>query len=212
VKVAELWRYPVKALRGEALEHAEIDEDGVRGDRLLRVDEDEDSKTITARTARSLLGLAATVGDDGEALIDGRPWRAPESLNAVRAASGPAAVLAATDGGKRFDAAPILVLTDGGLAQLGVDGRRFRPNIMLGGVDGPQERDWVGRRLRAGSVLLFVREPCERCVVTTIDPDTLEVDPEVLRRTRLELGGMMGVYCEVLVPGEISVGDEVEVQ
>jgi uncharacterized protein YcbX len=109
-----------------------------------------------------------------------------------------------------FDAAPILVVTDGGVAQLGVDRRRFRPNILLEGVDGPQERDWVGKRLRAGSALLFVREPCERCVVTTIDPDTLEVDPDILRRTRLELGGMMGVYCDVLVPGEISVGDEVE--
>jgi uncharacterized protein YcbX len=209
MRIGELWRYPVKALRGEALEHAALDEDGVRGDRLLRVD-DEDGKTITARTARSLLALRGGIDENGEPLIDGRPWRDAESLNAVRAASGPAAQLAPTDGGKRYDAAPILVLTDGGLAQLGVDRRRFRPNIMLEGVDGPQERDWVGRRLRAGSALLFVREPCERCVVTTIDPDTLEVDPEILRRTRLELGGMMGVYCDVLVPGEVSVGDEVE--
>jgi uncharacterized protein YcbX len=208
MRIAELWRYPVKALRGESLERAELAEDGVRGDRLLRID-DEDGRSITARTARSLLGLAATVGEDGEPLIDGLPWRDPASLEAVRAASGPGAQFARTDNGKRYDAAPILVLTDGGLAQLGVDRRRFRPNLMLEGVDGPEERDWVGRRLRAGSALLFVREPCERCVVTTIDPDTLEVDADVLRRTRLELGGMMGVYCDVLVPGEISVGDEV---
>ena len=209
MRVAELWRYPVKALRGESLERAELDEDGVRGDRLLRID-DEKGRSITARTARSLLGVAATIGTDGEPLIDGVSWREPASLDAVRGASGPGAQFARTDGGKRFDAAPILVLTDGGVAQLGVDHRRFRPNILLEGVDGPQERDWVGRRLRLGSALLFVREPCERCVVTTIDPDTLEVDPDVLRRTRLELGGMMGVYCDVLVPGEVSVGDEVE--
>jgi uncharacterized protein len=209
MRVAELWRYPVKAMRGEAIQRAELGEDGVRGDRLLRVD-DEDGKTITARTARALLGLAATIGEDGEPLIDGVPWREPASLDAVRAASGPAAQLARTDGGKRYDAAPILVLTDGGLAQLGVDRRRFRPNLFLEEVDGPAERDWVGRRLRAGTALLFVREPCERCVVTTIDPDTLEVDADVLRRTRLELGGMMGVYCDVLVPGQVSVGDEVE--
>jgi uncharacterized protein len=209
MRVAELWRYPVKALRGESLERAEVDEDGVRGDRLLRID-DEKGKNITARTALSLLGVAATIGEDGEPLIDGVPWREPGSLNAVRAASGPGVQFARTDGGKRFDAAPILVVTDGGVAQLGVDRRRFRPNILLEGVDGPQERDWIGKRLRAGSALLYVREPCERCVVTTIDPDTLDVDPDVLRRTRLELGGMMGVYCDVLVPGELSVGDEVE--
>ena len=209
MKVAELWRYPVKALRGEQLKRAELTEDGVRGDRLLRVD-DERGRTITSRTARALLALSATIGDDGEPLIDGVPWREPASLDAVRDASGPGAQLARTNGGKRFDAAPVLVLTDGGLAQLGVDSRRFRPNILLEGVDGPAERDWIGSRLRIGEALLFVREPCERCVVTTIDPDTLDVDPDVLRRTRLELGGIMGVYCDVLVGGKIGVGDSVE--
>ncbi|HEX2466633.1 MAG TPA: MOSC N-terminal beta barrel domain-containing protein [Solirubrobacterales bacterium] len=209
MKVAELWRYPVKALRGEQLERAELTEDGVRGDRLLRID-DEKGRTITSRTARSLLSLSATIGDDGDPLIDLVPWREPASLDAVRDASGPGAQFARTNGGKRFDAAPILAVTDGGLAQLGVDRRRFRPNILLEGVDGPAERDWIGRRLRIGEALLFVREPCERCVVTTIDPDTLEVDPDVLRRTRLELGGIMGVYCDVLVGGEIGVGDPVE--
>jgi uncharacterized protein len=209
MRVAELWRYPVKALRGESLQRAELSEDGVLGDRLLRID-DEKGRNITARTARSLLGIAATVGDDGEPLIDGLPWREPAALDAVRDASGPGAQFAKTNGGKRFDAAPILVVTDGGVAHLGVDHRRFRPNLLLEGVDGPQERDWIGRRLRVGSALMFVREPCERCVVTTIDPDTLDVDPDVLRRTRLELGGNMGVYCDVLVPGEIAVGDEVE--
>ena len=49
--------------------------------------------------------------------------------------------------------------------------------------------------------------PCERCVITTIDPDTSKVDPEVLRRTRLELGGIMGVYCSVVIPGEVALLD-----
>jgi uncharacterized protein len=209
MRIAELWRYPVKALRGESLQSAELDEGGMRGDRLLRID-DEKGRTITSRTARSLLSLSATIGDDGDPLIDGVPWREPASLDAVRDASGPGAQFARTNGGKRFDAAPILAATDGGLAQLGVDRRRFRPNILLEGIDGTAERDWIGRRLRIGEALLFVREPCERCVVTTIDPDNLEVDPDVLRRTRLELGGIMGVYCDVLIGGEIGVGDPVE--
>jgi uncharacterized protein YcbX len=77
------------------------------------------------------------------------------------------------------------------------------------GVDGAAERDWVRGRLRVGDALLFVSEPCERCVITTIDPDTTEVDLDVLRRARLELGGMMGVYCSVLEPGVVAVGDPV---
>ena len=82
---------------------------------------------------------------------------------------------------------------------------------MIEGVDGPAEQDWVRGRLRIGEALLFVDEPCERCVITTIDPDTTEVDLDVLRRARLELGGMMGVYCSVLEPGVVAVGDEVTV-
>jgi uncharacterized protein len=209
LKVAELYRYPVKALRGEPLERVQLDPGGVRGDRLVRVD-DEHGRTITARTARSLLGLQATIGEDGEPLIDGRPWREPASLDAIRAASGPGAQFARTDEGKRFDAAPILLFTDGGLAELGADRRRFRPNIVLEGVNGAAERDWVGKRLRIGDAKLWVSEPCERCVVTTIDPDTLDVDANVLRRIRLELGGIMGAYCTVLEPGEVAVGDAVE--
>ena len=48
-------------------------------------------------------------------------------------------------------------------------------------------------------------------MITTIDPDTTEVDPEVLRRTRREAGGMMGVYCTVLQPGVVTVGDPVTI-
>jgi hypothetical protein len=46
-------------------------------------------------------------------------------------------------------------------------------------------------------------------VITTIDPDTIEVDLDVLKRTNEELDGVMGVYCTVDQPGRISVGDSV---
>ncbi len=52
---------------------------------------------------------------------------------------------------------------------------------------------------------------CVRCVMTTIDPDTLEVDPDVLRRINDEFGTCMGVLCEVATAGELRVGDEVEI-
>jgi hypothetical protein len=45
--------------------------------------------------------------------------------------------------------------------------------------------------------------------VTTIDPDTCEVDPGVLRRVNEELDGILGMYCAVARPGTIAVADEV---
>jgi uncharacterized protein YcbX len=35
VRVAELWRYPVKSLRGESLAEALITAEGITGDRLV---------------------------------------------------------------------------------------------------------------------------------------------------------------------------------
>jgi uncharacterized protein YcbX len=65
--------------------------------------------------------------------------------------------------------------------------------------------------VRVGDVVLAVEEPCERCVITTIDPDTIEVDLAVLQRTRAELDGIMGVLCSVVEPGAVVVGDAVDI-
>ena len=209
MRVSELWRYPVKGLRGERLARVEIASEGIPGDRSLHVV--DDCGTVTGRRKQRMIGLPATLGEDGEPLVAGARWDSTEAAASVRAAAGDGAALLPAEGGHEFDAAPILVVTDGALARLGYDRRRFRPNIVIGGVDGIAELDWVRGRLRVGGALLFVEEPCERCVVTTIDPDTIEVDLDVLRRTRLELGGNMGVYCSVLEPGTVTVGDAVEV-
>ncbi|MGH2954195.1 MAG: MOSC domain-containing protein [Solirubrobacterales bacterium] len=209
MRVAELWRYPVKSLRGEQLDRVRVDVTGIPGDRGLRV---VDARgTVTARRKRAMVALPAAIDDQGEPLIAGHRWGSTEASQAIRSVAGDAARVVAADDGHDHDGAPLLVVTDGGLAQLGADRRRFRPNLVIEDTDGAAELDWVGRRLSIGRVRLHVAEPCERCVVTTIDPDTTEVDPEVLRRTRLELGGIMGVYCSVVIPGEIAVGDRVEV-
>jgi uncharacterized protein YcbX len=207
--VAELWRYPVKGLRGERLERLEVSADGAPGDRSLAVVDERG--IVTGRRKQRMIGLPATLGADGEPLIDGAPWRSAESAAAIREVAGRSAKLTRPIGGHEYDAAPILLLTDGSVAQLGYDRRRFRPNIYVEGADGPVEQSWIGSRVRIGELLLAAREPCERCVITTIDPDTIEVDLEVLKRTRAELGGDMGVYCTVVEPGAVAVGDRVTV-
>lgn len=206
-EVAELWRYPVKSLRGESLGEAELVADGVAGDRSIRIV--RDGERVSARTVHGLLGLAATMGGDGEPLVDGVRWDDPAALARVTQLAGDGVELIRDPTEDRFDAAQILVTTDGALAELGEDRRRFRPNIVLSGVEGRAEREWVGSRLQLGSAELEVTEPCERCVVTTIHPDTLESDPSVLRRINGELGGIMGVYCRVVTPGRVAVGDDV---
>jgi uncharacterized protein len=203
--VAELWRYPVKSMRGERLEAVHVGVEGFEGDRLLRVE--AAGEQVTGRTRPGLLGLNATLGGDGEPLVDGRPWHSEDVAAAVADAAGEGAALVSANGSRFFDETPLLVATDGMAEAFGIDRRRLRPNIVIGGVEGFAERDWEGRRLRIGEVVIVLDHLCERCVMTTFDPDSLEQDPDVLRRINAELGGRAALNSFVERPGRIAVGD-----
>lgn len=210
MRVAELWRYPVKSLAGEQLEATELTMTGIPGDRVVQVWDDR-SMVLTARTHPRLLGLRATLGSDGEPRVNGLPWTAPGVADAIRAAAGPSARLVHDDSPERFDVLPLLVATDGAIGHLGVDRRRFRPNILIEGVEGLAEREWPGRWLRIGKAVIGVKTRRGRCVMTTYDPDTLEQDPSVLRRVVREMGGRLGLDCYVIQDGRLAIGDRVEV-
>jgi hypothetical protein len=212
MRVAELWRYPVKSLRGERLPVAEIAEDGVRGDRLAHVRQ-QSGRVVTSRFRPGLLGLQASLDDDGEPLIDGLPWASAAARERIRAVAGPGAELvrfAGPDRGQRFDILPLTVLTTGIADAMGVDHRRFRSNIVIAGAEGLAEVEWPGLGLRAGGVLIGVRNRRTRCVMTTFDPDTLEQDPSVLRRIVQSFGGQIALDCWVIEPGRMADGDAAE--
>ena len=211
MRVAALWRYPVKSLRGESLAEAELTMLGIRGDRLVHARRPE-GRVYTARTHPGMLGLRGGLQPDGTPTIDGRPWDDPQALAAVRTVTAPDAELVfyEGDGPQRFDVLPVSLATDGGVAAVGVDGRRFRANVYLEGVDGLAERSWVGRGLRLGGATIGVRQVRGRCVMTTYDPDTLEQDLTVLHKIVFELDGRTALDCYVLEPGIVRVGDEAE--
>lgn len=198
----------MKGLRGEALERVDVARGGIPGDRAVQVLDGRG--VVTGRRKQRLIGLRTQLSPDGRALVEGSPWDSEDAARTVRDVAGEGARLVAAAGGHAHDAADILLVTDGGLAQLGYDRRRFRPNIVVAGVAGAAEQGWIGRTLRIGEALLSVDEPCERCVITTIDPDTIEVDLDVLKRIRSELDGVLGVYCSVVEPGVVALGDPVE--
>jgi uncharacterized protein len=129
----------------------------------------------------------------GEPLVNGRHWTASEVTAAIEAAAGAGSRLARDDGPDRFDVLPLLVATDGAVNALGLDRRRFRPNILVGGVDGLAERVWPARQARIGEAIIGFKKLRGRCVMTTYDPDTLKHDPTVLRRIVQELGGQLAL-------------------
>jgi uncharacterized protein len=212
MRVSELWRYPVKSLRGQSLAEAELTSLGIESDRLVHAKRPA-GRVFTARTHSGMLGLQGGLDEDGMPTIDGARWDTTEALEAIRAVTEPDAELVYYDGDgpQRFDVLPVSVATDGGVAAVGVDRRRFRANVYLEGVEGLEEREWVGRELRLGEAVVGVRQVRGRCVMTTFDPDTLEQDITVLQKIYWELDGRTALDCYVLEPGRVRVGDEAEV-
>lgn len=206
--LAELWRYPVKSMAGERLQRTDITASGVPGDRIVHV-RTPSGRVVTSRSRPRLLGHHATLGEHGEPLVDGRPWNDPGVARDVEAAAGDGAKLVPFDGLERFDVLPLLVATDGAIAAFGRDGRRLRPNLVIGGVDGLAEREWEGRRLHIGSALIGLESLRERCIMTTFDPDTLHQDREVLLDIHRRFGGKLALNAFVIESGRVAIGDAV---
>src|SRR5437762_1708572 len=100
-------------------------------------------------------------------------------------------------------------------AELGMpmDQRRFRANVYLNlaSGDGFAEDAWVGRKLRIGaSAVMIVLERDPRCKMISLDPDTGEHNPEVLRKVAQAHDAFAGVYCAVLVEGILRKSDSIE--
>ncbi len=199
-RIAAITRYPVKSLAGEELPSAEIKQDGIPGDR-------EAAFFVTGGHARA-----------------GKTYRGKEH-NLLHLTSDPerAQTLAREKnvdvelrrGARHFDDAPISLIFDrwveevsAGLARP-MDFRRWRPTLYARAADDFEfsENDLTGSVIEAGTALLRVRYPIERCVATTYDPVTGEPDPEVLRYVAQQRANLLGVYCDVELAGAVRTGD-----
>jgi uncharacterized protein YcbX len=197
-------------MRGERLTAAALRKSGIQGDRNIVVVSEAGGRVITARTHPGLLGLQASVSAEGMTLIEGHPWNSPQALALIRKAAGEAVRLVdAGEDTERFDVLPLLVATDGAIRELGMDLRRLRPNVVIGGVQGQAERAWPGSALRSGQVVIDVAQLRMRCVMTTFDPDTLQQDLGILRKIVKQANGKLALDCAVANPGILHEGDPV---
>jgi uncharacterized protein YcbX len=202
--VTALYRYPVKSLRGEALERAEVRAGGFAGDR---------ERALFVRSA-------------GHAR-DGKTYRGKEHqlLHTVDAA-GDAQALArdagvavecADERPHYFDLEPVSIVFDAWVRELEalagrtVDPLRFRPNIVAAAAPSfaAAERELVGARLTVGAVAFDVVAPITRCVTPSYDLATGEPDRELQRTLVTRRGNLMGIYCRVAAPGTIRRGDAI---
>lgn len=205
MSVSQLWRYPVKSLQGEAMESVLLTRDGIEGDRVVHVAGRRG--LLTGRTRHSLLTLRASTDPGGVPRVAGHRWDSAEAAELIREHAGADARLVPDTSPARFDILNLLVATDGAVERFGYDVRRLRPNIVLSGVPADLEPELPGQVVAIGDVLIGVHSVRQRCVVTTIDPDTGEQDLDVLRRIRDDFGGELALNCWVIRPGSVRVGD-----
>ncbi|MBO0824140.1 MAG: MOSC domain-containing protein [Actinobacteria bacterium] len=226
--VSALWRYPVKSMAGEQLPAAEVSWQGLAGDRRWAFIRDGQVHSgfpwLTMRELPELAHYRPRFAD---------PERPNASVIQVRRPAGddievadPA--LAAELGlGVRvikqntgvFDTMPLSLLTAQTVASLGqlvgikLAPERFRPNIFVDALDGDFPEDgWVGRILRIGALRMRVDQRDKRCVLPTIDPETLLKEPAILRAIAQERDSRIGVYGSTVQPGRVACGDPVELE
>ena len=237
MRVAEIWRYPVKSLQGERLESAQVTTGGVEGDRAYAIYDLDTGLGLTARRVPELLFASATILEEDRldiTLPDGSVAADDDSLSAwlgrpvaLRSAQAdterrfenpvdfehddPTSAWAPFEGaeGAFHDSARVRVSLVSKATIGDWDRRRFRCNVLL---DGEGEDALVGRAVMLGDALLDVGTRIERCVMTTrAQPGGLERDVGVMRTIARERGACLAVGALVARPGTVRVGDRVTI-
>jgi hypothetical protein len=228
--VEAIFRYPVKSMRGERLEVAEVGWHGLAGDRRLafrRLNDRSDFPWLSASELPDLLLFGPCRLEDaargelpthvrtpdgeelpvfGEALATevGRRLGAPVQMMQLRQGI--------------FDEASISVIaTDtvreiGRLAGQSPDVRRFRPNVVVRLLRSVpfQEDEWVGAVLSFGegddapAIAVTMRDV--RCSMVNFDPDSARPAPEVLKAVVRVHQNTAGIYGAVTHIGRLAVG------
>jgi uncharacterized protein YcbX len=230
-RVESVWRYPVKSMKGEELEEAFVGFGGVRGDRVYAIGDAkarQDFPYFTARDRPDLLLCRPTYFADGLRDLhietpDGKQFgiEDPQLLKWLNRGVPDGFDLRVLRSERALtDSSPVSLLSTQTVGQLAdelgekVDKRRFRANIYLdlGTEQGFSEDQLVGHTVRIGTdVLLFATKRDVRCKMVTLDPDTSESNPALMKLIARSHESCVGIYAKVLAEGFVRPGDQVEV-
>jgi len=231
--VKAIFRYPVKSMRGEQLDTAELGWHGLEGDRRFafrRLNDRGDFPWLTASKLPELL-LFAPQRRGGDARGD-----IPTHVHTPDGEELPIFSEAlAADVGRRYgspvqmmqlkhgifdDAAISVIALDtvdeiARLAGLRPDLRRFRPNVVVRPLRSIpfQEDEWVGSVLTFGegddASALAVTMHDVRCSMVNLDPDSARSAPEVLKAVVRANQNNAGIYGTITRVGRLTVGQPI---
>jgi uncharacterized protein len=221
-EIKRITRYPVKSMRGEALETVDIDFVGLPLDRAFAFVQDgvlTQFPWFTGRECPQLLQCQPILGEGRWPQIrvatpEGDfDLTSPELKARLQEWSGRAVSLRSDYRGCQ-DVAYVSVISTATIRALtkagGVenDHRRFRMNFVVEMGDEPfAENAWAGKSVTIGGATIAVHEPDRRCNMITLDPETGASTPMVLKKAGELNNACAGMYCSVLVEGRVVLGD-----
>lgn len=205
-------------MAGERLQECAITERGLEGDRrwaFIDRSPNRDGKWFNIKQHAPLMTYHARLRDGELDLVapDGRAIELDRNLVHRFETDAARPIELRELPGQNFDAAHVLIVNLATVelfaleAGMALDPRRFRANLYVDGIEPEEELGWIGRVIRAGDAELQVVDRCERCKVITMDPDTTESKPELLKLLVERHDERLGMYCQVLRPGRVAVGD-----
>jgi len=230
--VREIWRYPVKSMRGERIEAAEIGTHGIVGDRAWGICDVDTGNILTARREPQLLMAAAHLDGDqpiitlarGTRLIGdrdlsswlGRPVELVPAGDSPGTFENPMDVDNEADwmswdgpSGSFHDSARTMVSLVSTATLADHEAPRFRINVIL---EGSGEDDLAGSTVDLGEVVLTVTKPITRCIMVSRAQPGIAKDIGVLKRVIGERDNKLGIGTTVEQPGIISVGDSLTIR
>jgi len=229
-RIAAIYRYPVKSMRGEALDEAVVGWHGVDGDRRLalrRPGVPGGFPWLSASKLPELVGFTPVVRDDRSG--SGLPThvRTPEgdelpvfgealAADIARRLGAPVEMMEMRQG--VFDEATVSVISSATVREIGrlagrdLDIRRFRPNIVVQSTRAVpfEEDDWIGGVLGIAetgdtpAIAVTMRDL--RCTMVNFDPDGGPASPEIMQAIVRATDNHAGVYGTVTRTGRLAVG------
>ena len=226
-QLAALWRYPVKSMHGEPLHETTLTAHGLHGDRrfafessgappgMLRLTGAGRREWLRCRAQTDATGRTTVRTPEGEVL----DVYAPALLDRLTRWLNDSHTLTLTEAAApQTDCRPLSLISHATIAHLAaelgatLDPRRFRANFYLQCEQPFWEDALVGRTIAIGAqARLRVLERDPRCRFITLDPETTEPLPGLMKLLDRHHQGRAGVYASVLCPGRVAEGDVVRV-
>jgi uncharacterized protein len=231
-EVKALFRYPVKSMRGELLDVADLGWHGLDGDRRLALRRADVRGGFPWLSASRLPELILFSPQRQDHPVEGNlpthvrtpegkelPVFSPELAIDIGRRHGAPVEMMHLDRGI-FDEAAISLIASATVSEIGrlsaqpPDVRRFRPNMLIatGRSVAFEEDEWVGGVLSfgdPGTPAIAITNRDERCSMVNLDPDSAHTSPEFLKAIVRERNNKAGVYGTVTRRGRLAVGQPV---